>query len=851
MEKMKSLWQHGPARAGLNRWPWRLIQRVGVAWFWLALSLAAGAAPSFTATLDRTTITVEETATLELIFQDLTAPGPMNIQVPKGLEAQYAGERHESRYENGASSAKTTYTYQLSPANPGDYTIPGYQITIAGKNYSSRPLTLKVQPRGTRTGAAEKSEVAFLRLNVPKTALYAGETIPVEIQLYAQGSIRCDYPTIKSLGFILGTNATPQQGNTAFQGKAYNYVFFSLPATAMSAGATNFGPAEINALCVVPTGRYYRDLFNTPETAEKKYHLFSDPVPVQVLPLPATNVPASFNGTVGIYEMSAAAGPTNVAAGDPITLKVQLSGEGNLNTLDMPALNLGSEFKVYPPIIKSQVTDGIGLKGTKTFEYVIIPQTPDVRQIPGFEVSFFDPGQKCYRRLEQPPKDIIVRPAGSAVPPPSLAGSEGKDKKAEQVQDIANIKTRAGHLRRPAKPLAWRPWFLGLQLVPLAGIGVALARLLLRRHKERNPRWVRQREVNRWVEKTLVELKKLAAAGEPEAFYATVFRLLQEQLGERLDMPAQSITAAVVDDVLAPGGMTPETLARLRTLFDRCDQARYAPSGSSADLVEFLAQVNTAIGALRQFTPQRGARAVRKVAALLAVLFVSAQTRAASEFDQGNAAYAEGKFNAAITNYEALVKQNQISPALYFNLGNACFKTGQVGMAIAYYRLAHELAPRDTDVFNNLQMARLRANATLPYQPPWWRAWTRPLTLNEWTLAAMAAGWALAGMIMVSLWKAQTGPGLSKGMRWVGVLFTVIVAGLALRLWEYAGPPPAVVIAKDLPVRYGPLEESRSAFVLGDGSEVEVTDRQGEWLQVRDSLRRTGWLRKSFVLVLR
>ena len=849
---MKSLWQHGPARAGISRWPGRLIHRVGIAWFWLALSWAVGAAPAFTTTLDRTTITVEETATLELVFQDVTAPGPMNIEVPKGLEAQYAGERRENRYENGVGSAKTTYTYQISPTSPGEYTIPGYQIKIGGKTYTSRPLTLKVQPRGTRTGAGD-SEAAFLRLNVPKSSLYVGESMPVEIQLYARGSIRCDYPTINSLGFILGTNATPQQGNTALQGKPYNYVYFSLPATAMSAGATNFGPAEINALCNVPTGRYYRDLFGTPETVEKKFHLSSDPTPVQVLPLPTANVPGSFNGTVGIYQMSVTAGPTNVAAGDPITLKVQLAGEGNINSLDMPALNLGTEFKVYPPVIKAEVTDGLGLKGTKTFEYVIIPQTPDVRQIPGFEVSFFDPNQKCYRQLQHPPKDIIVRPAGSAVPPPSLAGTEGKDKKSEQVQDIANIKTRAGQLRRPAKPLAARPWFQGLQLVPLAGIGVALARLLVRRHKERNPKWVRQREVNRWVEKTLAELKKLAAAGEPEAFYATVFRLLQEQLGERLDMPAQSITAAVVDDVLGPEGMTPESLALLRVLFDRCDQARYAPTGSRADLAEFLAQVNTAIGALRRFTPRRGARRseVRTAVTLLVGLFLSAQARTASEFDQGNAAYAEGKFNAAIASYEALVKANQVSPALHFNLGNAYYKTGQIGMAIAHYRLAHELAPRDADIFNNLQMARLRANATLPYQPPWWRAWIRPLTLNEWTLAAMAAGWTLAGMIMVRLWKAQTGPGLARGMRWVGVLFAVVTAGLALRLWEYAGPPPAVVIAKDLPVRYGPLEESRDAFVLGDGSEVEVTDRQGDWLQVRDSLRRTGWLRKSFLRVLR
>jgi tetratricopeptide (TPR) repeat protein len=318
-------------------------------------------------------------------------------------------------------------------------------------------------------------------------------------------------------------------------------------------------------------------------------------------------------------------------------------------------------------------------------------------------------------------------------------------------------------------------------------------------------------------------------------------------------MPAQSITEAVVEDSLRPRGLDEPMLARLHTLFARCDQARYAQTSTHSDLAETAAELAEAIKALREFTPQKAVptRVARGMLPLAAALFLAAQAQAANEFEEGNTAYAEGKLNSAINHYETLVKQKQVSPALYFNLGNAYFKMGHVGQAIAYYRLAQELAPRDSDIANNLQMARTRANGSAPFHHPWWRSWTRACSLDEWTLAAMVAGWGLAALIIVRLWLAKAKPGLARGMRWAGALFAIMAVGMGLRLGEYLGPAPAVVIAKDVPARYGPLDDSRSAFVMPDGTEVLVIDRQGEWLQIRDSQARTGWLKQGLVQVLK
>ncbi len=843
----------GPRRASRGNDFIRLMRQAGWAWALFGLALAIQAAPAFKVEVDRSPISIEETATLRLIFQDLTPPGRVDVKLPAGLEADFVSRSQNVQSINGETTSQVIYIYQITASQAGDYTIPGYQITIEGKKYTSSPLTFKVLPPNAPPpeGAAKRSEIAFIQLILTKSNLYVGESIPLEVRVYAQGFRNGNYPQVKAEGFMLGTNSQPQQDDTIFQGKRYHYFIFRQPATAMSAGVTQLGPASIQIICTVPTGRVTRDFFmgNIPEMEERRLNLASDAAPIQVLPLPTEGVPASFHGAVGTYTMSVTAGPTNVAAGDPITVKIELTGSGSINTLDFPSLDLGSEFKVYPPVIKSQVADGIGLQGSKTFEYVVVPQSPDLRQIPAFDFSFFDPDKKAYQTLRQPAKDIIVRPGGSAAPPPSLAGVETK--KTEPAQDIANIKARPGKLGPPARPLAMETWFLGWQLLPLLGIGAALGRRLYQRHKQRNPQWVRQREVGRWVDKALAELQSLAGSGNAEAFYATVFRVLQEQLGERLERPAQAITDAVIEEALRPRGLDEESITRLRALFARCDQARYAQVSSNSDLMDTLAELNAIIPVLREFTPKRGPNPLRAAVPLFLWVLLSLPAQAANEFEQGNAAYAEGKLNAAITNYEALVKQKQVSPALYFNLGNAYFKMGQLGQAIAHYRLAQELAPRDTDIANNLQMARTRANASAPYRTPWWRSWTQLLTVNEWTLAAMAAGWVLAGLIIARLWRANATPLVSKGIRIFISLLLITGAGLTARLWDYLGPAPAVVVAKDAPARYGPLEESRSAFVMPDGSEVQAVDFQNDWVQIRDPQGRTGWLKKEFVRILK
>jgi tetratricopeptide (TPR) repeat protein len=222
----------------------------------------------------------------------------------------------------------------------------------------------------------------------------------------------------------------------------------------------------------------------------------------------------------------------------------------------------------------------------------------------------------------------------------------------------------------------------------------------------------------------------------------------------------------------------------------------------------------------------------------------------AAAFDQANKLYAQGQYAEAAAAYQKLVDSRRVSAALYFNLGNAYFKNNQLGYAIAHYRLARNLAPRDPEVRANLQYARSRAGASSSTPPDNPRAWLSWLALDEWTLLAMVTGWLWIGLLTLGLWRDEWQSKLGKYTRLTGAIWVIIMLCFGFKVQAALNAKPAVVVVRDATVRYGPLEEAREAFTLPDGAEVVVLDEQGNWVQIRDASRRTGWLRRNQLLVL-
>jgi len=220
-----------------------------------------------------------------------------------------------------------------------------------------------------------------------------------------------------------------------------------------------------------------------------------------------------------------------------------------------------------------------------------------------------------------------------------------------------------------------------------------------------------------------------------------------------------------------------------------------------------------------------------------------------AEFSAANRLYAEGKFADAAEGYGKILQSGGVSPALYFNYGNAEFKSGNLGLAIAAYHQAAQLAPRDAEARANLEFARNQVQGPTCHESRW-AGWLGMLTLNEWTVLAVVAFW-----LMFAAWTAvQLRPALKPALR--GFTFGVVLvtlmsyACLGLNAASYFSRQMAIVITTDATARSGPFDEAQSAFTVHDGAELAVLDRRDDWLQVTDGSGRIGWLPTRQVDVL-
>jgi tetratricopeptide (TPR) repeat protein len=404
---------------------------------------------------------------------------------------------------------------------------------------------------------------------------------------------------------------------------------------------------------------------------------------------------------------------------------------------------------------------------------------------------------------------------------------------------------------RGAPPLVLQPLFLMLQALPPL---LWMSALIWRRQKDKlanDPRLRRRRDVVRLVREGLAELPAHAAANDTAQFHAAVLRLLQEQLGERLDLPAPAITEAVLDEVK---GLDASRQTLLRELFRACDQYRYTPEHTSQALASLIPKVKTALAALQKIPgagEMAGKSVFQSVGVVLLLLAGAAGTRAepvSDTFTQANKLYVEGKYSRSAAAYEELLGAGHVSPAIYFNAGNAWFKAGQVGRAIYDYRHAEQLAPRDPDIRANLGIARAKAGTSLAALPgSRWTRWVGRVTLNEWAWAASSA----AALFFLVLTARQISPAFGKssgglaGVLAAAALWLLLCLGLAID--QQMLEKSSIVIVPEAVARWGPDAEEKSAFTAHDGAEMVVLGRIGNWLKVSGDNRQIGWLQQKDV----
>jgi hypothetical protein len=588
---------------------------------WLLLSLCLLApgllhGVGFDATLDRDTVLVGEGATLTLSFEGGSPDSIPAPQAQPNLVIANAGNSRNISIVNGQYTSTISQTFLITANKPGDYNLPPMEARIGGRVYTSKPLKLKVLATATAEGDPQANTLVIMKVLPPKPQAFLGEALVVELRVFIREgvanaeNILQTFDTfatspLKGEGFSVVKVAHAPR-NRARMGNA-NFLVATIATSIIpvKTGEISIGSINADLVLQLPMNQRGRDPFVDPfgmfqRYREQRISVQADPQPITILPMPKQNTPPGFSGSIGTYTLTTSANPTNVAVGDPVTLRIEISGKGGLDNIPVPAINQ-QNFKSYPPTTKTDSTDALGLEGTKVFEQVIVPQKADIREVPSVSFSYFDSEQKSYRTLTAPAIPLTVRPSTVfAAPSLNLTNASNPRGEPPPVKDILHIKPRPGTLKVPAEPLVTTPLFLAIQIAP---VSLWLGALILRRRAHalaNNPRLRRRLQVEKSVTQGLAQLRTLATGNESDAFFATVFRLLQEQLGERLDLPAAAITEAVLEERLVPASVPKSVIDSLHEMFHLCNLARYAPIRDSQELAALIPRLESTLRELQQ-----------------------------------------------------------------------------------------------------------------------------------------------------------------------------------------------------------------------------------------------------------
>lgn len=590
-----------------------ILRTAWVLAFCLGLGFQQSAdAATVQARYERNPVPVGQAATLVVEVQDGRPSAPPRVQPIPGITLGYVGESTQITFAGGRNSMVFSYRYQVLANGPGEYQLPPVTLTVDNQPQTVRPPLLTVTPSNLPSQDAA-NQPAFLQLNVAKTNAYIGEIIPMSVEIFFTNARDINRPNLPLEGCTLGVELDHQQDRVRVGQRVFNRIEFPKTLIPEKAGTLTLGPVTTSLTVLIPTGRSNPfDLFGRQEMEARPMNLESPPIPLQVLPLPSEGRPKDFSGAVGKFsEFSVEASPTQLKAGDPVTLKVRISGEGRLEAIQLPRMTQWDGFQSYPPSSKVEYNDPLHTRGTRSIEQVLIPESDGEVQLPPLDFHFFNPVTERYESIPGPKLTLQVEPStqSPAQPTVTLGNTTPKQEAAPEDQPrstLVHIKPRPGVLMT-----SWNPWitrgsFWFIWATPLV-LGFWLRHWLQKRasrladvdYQRKIAADLREAEALRQLDRALQESDSLEC-------HARILEALQSRIGERLHHPPQGITSEIVSSALLPQGMDPELASSIQALMSAAEQARYAPALSEADLQQSSNHLRKCLEQLKSWKPTKG-----------------------------------------------------------------------------------------------------------------------------------------------------------------------------------------------------------------------------------------------------
>lgn len=515
---------------------------------------------------------------------------------------QYLGSGTSTSVQiaNGRTTMALTYQYRFQAVKEGVFEIGAVKVAAGGRSYETEPVSLVVSdtpaPRGGIADSEDDPVAAiapgdlFIETGVSRTSVYENEPVVVEYRIFTR--VNVDSYSITRLPQTTGFWAeqleqpdAPQVERVVRDGS--EYVTATVRRVALfptGPGVRTLEPLGIEARVRVRDRRRdpFGDFFGASGLFDRRVPVTvaSRPVTIEVSPLPAEGRPGSFTGHVGELDVSTSADRTGVAVNEALTVRVSLTGTGNLRALGAPDIDFPGEFEVFPPETSENIAPGGGsIRGGRTFEYVLIARAPGSVTIPAVEVSYFDPRSRTYETARAAPVPITV--AGDAA---ASGGGDGTVPSAVEPirEEIRFIHIGPGELRPAGAPLHSTAGFWVVLLLPVAAVAGAAA---VRRHRDRiegDVAYARLRRARRMARKRLARARGLAG-GDPREFHGEVAGALQGFLADKLNVAEAGLMREDAGRLARRKGASDETLQRLFACLDDCDRQRFAPPGTERE----------------------------------------------------------------------------------------------------------------------------------------------------------------------------------------------------------------------------------------------------------------------------
>ena len=530
-------------------------------------------------------------------------------------------ESRSSSYQviNGkaSSSLSISYTFTLQGLKTGTYSVPPASIMVDGQKHSSNGLSIKVLPddgsdaagsSAAQSGASTAkitNDKIFIRTNVSKSSVYEQEPVVVTYKLYTLADVagmnNMKMPDFN--GFLkqeLDQSQNKQLSYENFNGKNYGtIVLYQVLLYPQRTGDITIDKASFEAVIRVQNKTQVRsifdDFFDSYTNVNKA--LVAPAVKVKVYPLPGAK-PAGFSGTVGQLSMSSTISATQVKANEAVTLKVVISGSGNMKLIKNPDIELPEGFEIYDPKVNNNFkTTTSGVSGTKTIEYLFIPRNAGDFEIPAAEFVYFDLQEKTYKTLRTPVYNLKVSKGegGESV----VSGNYVNKEDVKQLgKDIRFIETKPFKLTKKTEPVFGTVEGWILYLIPLL-VALFLFFVLKRKALENsNIEFVRNKKANKQAQKRLKMAQKLLNEGKKDKFYEEVLKAVWNYLSDKLAIPAASLTKERVEAELTEKGVNADAIKQFTDILNTCEFARYAPNSGQQEMGNLYAEAIEAISNL-------------------------------------------------------------------------------------------------------------------------------------------------------------------------------------------------------------------------------------------------------------